>query len=89
MHLLWWFLDGAVLLEGGHLALDAAETVGQVAVLEAVDLVMDPVEETRHQRLIVLLHLLDLQQAANHLTHQGGQFTSVHTLITISSRPIT
>ena len=44
MYILWRFLDGAVLLEDGHLALDASKTVGKVAVLERLDLVVDPVE---------------------------------------------
>ena len=41
--------------------LDAAETVGEVAILEGGDFVVDPVEETRHKCLVVILHLLNLQ----------------------------
>ena len=44
IHSLWRFLDRAVLLEDSHLALYPGETVGKVAVLERVDLVVDPVE---------------------------------------------
>ena len=68
LHVLRWFLDGAVLLEVRHLRLDAGEAVGKIAILQLQDLRVDPVEQTRHHALVAPLHLVHLLQATNHLT---------------------
>ena len=65
--LLWWFLDCSVVLELGHVVLDALQTVGEVPVVEGAALLLDPLEQARHQRLVVVLHLLQLHQTAHHL----------------------
>ena len=69
--LLWWFLDCSVVLELGHVVLDALQTVGEVPVVEGAALLLDPLEQARNQRLVVVLHLLQLHQTANDLTTAG------------------
>ena len=71
--LLWWFLDCSVVLELGHVVLDALQTVGEVPVVERAALLLDPLEQARHQRLVIVLHLLQLHQTANDLTTTGAR----------------
>ena len=47
--------------------LDALSAVGEVPVLELGDLHVDPVEEAGGQCLVVLLHLVRVDQLTDHL----------------------
>lgn len=53
--LLWGFLNGNVLFEGDQLLLDALERVGEIALLQLLRLVPDPLQQVRHQLLVAHL----------------------------------
>ena len=66
-HLLWWFLHSPVVLEFGHLFLDALQAVGEAVVCEDRDFLLYPLQQAGHQCLVVILHLLQLHQLTNNL----------------------
>lgn len=58
---------GAVGVEGLQLLLDAHQRVGKLAIVEDNDCLLDPLQQVRGQRLVLLDHLLCLDGVVQHL----------------------
>jgi len=59
------FILGRLLLqpvvgELGHVSFDADQTVAEVAVVQFSDLAVNPLQQIRHQLLVIVLHLLQI-----------------------------
>ena len=66
---LGWFLDRSVGAERPQLLLYALEGVSEVMVVECLDRNVDPRQEVRRQRLVLVDHLVILQAVVDHLRH--------------------
>lgn len=64
------FLHGSVGVEGLKLLLDAAQRVGQLAVVEHHDGLLDPRQQVRRQALVLVDHLLRLDGLVQHLEEE-------------------
>lgn len=64
---LWWFLHGAVGVEGLQLLLDAQQGVGELPVVEDDDGLFDPFQQVRGQRLVLFYHFLCLDGIVQNL----------------------
>lgn len=67
VHLLGRFFHSSELFELGHFLLNALQAVGEVTVIQTVGFPIDPLQKIGHQRLVALLHLVSIQQTAQHL----------------------
>ncbi len=54
-------------VEVGQLLLDPAKRVGELAVVERLDGVFDPLQEIRGEAFVLLDHLVTLHSDADHL----------------------
>lgn len=56
--LLGWFFHGAVGVEGLQLLLDSTQRVGQLAVVQDNDGLLDPGQQVRGKGVVLIDHLL-------------------------------
>lgn len=66
-------LYGAVGVEGLQLLLDSGQRVGQFAVVEHNDGLLDPGQQVRRQGLVLVDHLLGLDGLIQHLREDVGE----------------
>jgi hypothetical protein len=67
--ILWRFLHGAVLLKVQELTLDTFDPVGELAIVQLHQLVLDPFQQVAAQLAVILFQSIGFHHLTDNLIH--------------------
>lgn len=88
VYTLGWFLHSAVGVEGLQLVLDGAQGVSELPVVECNDGLLDPLQQFRGQRLVLLNQLVRLDRIVQHLHTHTHFLLHLKSMAVITTEPV-